>query len=247
LELIFDSVAQYLVVFAALVLAQGVYVLLGFGAGLIAIGIIAMAVPDVREVVVLLLLLNLPAELWVVSKSWRDVAWRGLLVMLIGVFIGIPIGSWMLRYGDPTFLLGLLGIVLVVFGSVFLLAPSGLRYRIPTWASAPVGLVSGVLTGLFGTGGPPLIFYFQLRGVDKSVFRGSLMSIFLTMTLIRVPSYAAVGLITAPAMWSALTVFPAVLLGAWIGDRIHVTISEEVFRRVVSAALVMLGILLLLR
>jgi uncharacterized membrane protein YfcA len=247
LELMFDSVGQFVVVFAALVLAQGVYVLLGFGAGLIAIGIIAMAMPDVRDVVVLLLLLNLPAELWVVSRSWRIVAWRGLLVLLIGVLVGIPIGSWILKYGDPTFLLGLLGIVLVIFGSAFLLAPSRMRYRIPTWAAAPVGLVSGVLTGLFGTGGPPLIFYFQLRGVDKTVFRGSLMSIFLTMTLIRVPSYAAVGLITATSLWSALTVFPAVLLGAWIGNRIHVTIGEEAFRRVVSTALVMLGILLLFR
>ena len=49
------------------------------------------------------------------------------------------------------------------------------------------------------------------------------------------------------AMLSALTVFPAVLLGAWLGNRIHVRISEEAFRRVVSGALVAIGILLLFR
>jgi uncharacterized membrane protein YfcA len=246
-ELIFDSVPQYLVACGAMVLSQTVYVLLGFGAGLIAVGIMAMVIPDVRDIVVMLLLLNLPAELWVVSRSWREVAWRGMAVILAGVFVGVPVGSWILKYGNPTFLLTLLGIVLVVVGSVFLVTPVGRRYRIPAWIAGPVGLVGGILTGLFGTGGPPLIFYFQLRGVDKTVFRGSLMTIFLSMTLVRVPSYAAVGLITAPTMWSALTVFPAVLLGAWLGNSIHVRISEQAFRRVVSAVLVALGILLLAR
>jgi uncharacterized membrane protein YfcA len=44
-----------------------------------------------------------------------------------------------------------------------------------------------------------------------------------------------------------LAVFPAVLLGAWIGNRIHLRIDEAVFRRLVSAALVLIGALLLLR
>jgi uncharacterized membrane protein YfcA len=207
----------------------------------------AMVIPDVRDIVVMLLLLNLPAEIWVVSRSSRDVAWRGLAVIMAGVLVGIPLGSWILKHGNPTFLLTLLGIVLAVTGSAFLFAPGSRQHRIPAWIAAPVGLAGGVLTGLFGTGGPPLIFYYQLRGVDKNVFRGSLMSIFLVMTLVRVPSYAAVGLITAPTMLSALTVFPAVLLGAWLGDRIHVRIGEQSFRRVVSASLVVLGVLLLVR
>ena len=64
--------------------------------------------------------------------------------------------------------------------------------------AGPVGLSSGLLTGLFGTGGPPLVLYYQLSGADKAAFRGNLMAIFLLMTLVRVPSYAGMGLITAP-------------------------------------------------
>jgi uncharacterized membrane protein YfcA len=110
-----------------------------------------------------------------------------------------------------------------------------------------VGLASGVLAGLFGTGGPPVILYYQLRGVDKAVFRGSLMAVFLLMTVVRVPSYAALGLITEPRMWSALAVFPAVLVGAWIGNRVHLRLEENTFRRLVSAALVAIGALLLIQ
>ncbi len=107
----------------------------------------------------------------------------------------------------------------------------------PRWVAGPIGLISGVLTGLFGTGGPPLILYYRLQGVDKAAFRGNLMAIFLLMTVVRVPSYAVFGLITAPRMWSALAVLPAVILGALIGNSIHLRIEEDTFRRLVSAAL----------
>ena len=72
------------------------------------------------------------------------------------------------------------------------------------------------------------------------------MAIFLLMTTVRVPSYAALGLINAPRLWSALAVLPAVLLGAFIGNRIHLSLEEDSFRRLVSGALLVIGLLLLL-
>jgi len=245
METVFDSVPQFLAACLALAVAEGVYVLLGFGAGLIAVGSLALLMPEIRDVVVMLLLLNLPAELYVVTTSWKRISWRGIFVIFAGIAVGIPLGTWLLDQGDPTFLLILLGFVLVVVGCVSLTIPNHGRRRAPIWLAPPLGVLSGVLTGLFGTGGPPLIFYYQLRGVDKTVFRSSLMAIFLLMTVVRVPSYGAFGLITAPRMWSALAVFPAVLLGTWIGNRIHLKIDEKTFRRLVSVALVLIGVLLL--
>ena len=64
---------------------------------------------------------------------------------------------------------------------------------------------------LFGTGGPPIIVWFHLVAGSKSVFRGNLMTIFLLMTVVRVPSYAFSGLITLKHLWSMLLVMPAVL------------------------------------
>jgi uncharacterized membrane protein YfcA len=225
IETIFDSLPQFLIVCLILAIAEAVYVLLGFGAGLIAVGTMALLLPELKDAVVLLLLVNLPAELWVVRSSWQRISWRGVLVIFVGVALGIPLGTSLLRWGDARFLLIVLGVFL--------------------WVAGPIGVISGVLTGLFGTGGPPLILYYQLQGVDKAAFRGNLMAIFLLMTAVRVPSYAVFGLITAPRMWSALAVLPAVILGALIGNRIHLRIEESTFRRLVSAALLLIGLLLL--
>ena len=247
METVFASPGQFLVACLILACAEAIYVLLGFGAGLVAVGLMAMIMPELRDVVVLLLLVNLPAEIYVVAVSWRHISWRGVLLVMSGVAAGIPLGTWMLSAGDLGVLLTLLGAVMAIVGGVFLLTPDRPPRAVPTWTAPPVGLVSGVLTGLFGTGGPPLIFYYQLRGADKAAFRGTLMAIFLLMTLIRVPSYAVFGLITAPRIWSSLALVPAAMLGAFLGDRIHVQIDEATFRRLVSIALVILGIVLLAR
>jgi uncharacterized membrane protein YfcA len=245
IETVFISPLQFAAVCVVLIVAEAVYVLLGFGAGLVAVGALALLVPDLRDVVVLLLLVNLPAELWVVAISWRDIAWRGVALLVVGVAVGIPLGAAWLSTGDPRVLLTMLGGVLVVAGVGFLGSPEAHPNRWPRWVAIPVGLVSGVLTGLFGTGGPPLVLYYRLSGADKAVFRGSLMAIFLAMTVIRVPSYAGMGLVTAERLWSGAFVMPAVLVGAAIGDRIHLTVSEPTFRRLVAAALVVLGVVLL--
>ncbi|MBU2500582.1 TSUP family transporter [bacterium] len=73
------------------------------------------------------------------------------------------------------------------------------------------------------------------------------MAIFLMMTLIRVPSYAAGGLVTPVRLWSTAAVIPAVFLGAWLGHRLHVTIGEQTFRRLVAVLLAAIGALLLVR
>jgi uncharacterized membrane protein YfcA len=246
IETVFESAPQFLAACLILVAAETVYVLLGFGAGLIAVGLLALLMPELRDVVVILLLINLPAEIWVVCNSWRSISWRGVFVIFAGVALGIPLGTWLLGWANARLLLTALGMFLVVVGAVFLVLDSPTGRRPPGWLAPIVGLASGILTGLFGTGGPPLILHYRLSGMEKAAFRGNLMAIFLLMTTVRVPSYAVFGLITAPRMWSALAVLPAVILGALIGNSIHLRIEEATFRRLVSAALVVIGVLLLM-
>jgi uncharacterized membrane protein YfcA len=247
METVFSSLAQFAAVCLLLACAEAVYVTLGFGAGLIAVGTLALILPELRDVVVLLLLVNIPAELYVVIRSRRHIVWSKVAVIFIGIGVGIPIGTWILKVGDPSAVLTALGAFLVVVGAIFLVGRFQRRRDLPWWTTPPVGLSSGLLTGLFGTGGPPLILYYQLVGVDKASFRGNLMAIFLLMSTVRVPSYIAFDLVTAPRIWSSIAVFPAVLLGAVIGNSIHLRLSEETFRRVVSASLVVIGVLLLVR
>ena len=246
-ELIFTSWWIYALTFLVIMVAQMVYVVFGFGSGLIAVGTLALVFPEIRDVVVVLLLVVLPAELGVAISSWRSIRWREAGGLLAGVVPGVILGSYVLSAGSPTLVLTVLGVFLLVVSLVFLLLRDGARVRWPRWIVPPTGLLSGLLTGLFGTGGPPLIVYYHLAGLDKSGFRGNLMAVFVAMTLLRVVNYSAQGLITTERLWSGLAILPASLLGAWLGQRIHVQIPEPVFRKLVSGLLGVIGALLLVR
>ena len=246
-ETIFQTPLQLVITCLVLMIAQVVYVTFGFGSGLISVGCLALVFPEIRDVVVVLLLVNLPAELAVVLNSRSEIRWRPIATLGIGILVGVPVGTRILSASDPRMVLMILGWFLVAVGLLFLRLPTGRRHQPPTVAAPPVGFLSGLLTGMFGTGGPPLIVWYHLSAASKAAFRGNLMTIFLLKTFVRVPAYVHDGLVTAPRLWSTLVCLPAVLLGAWIGHRLHIKISEATFRRLVSGLLVVLGVVLLIR
>ncbi|MBE0564428.1 MAG: sulfite exporter TauE/SafE family protein [Krumholzibacteria bacterium] len=246
-ETIFSGPLQYALTCAVLVLAQIVYVLFGFGSGLVALGLLALLFPDIKDPVVVLLLVNLPAEVLLSWRARREVRWKPIAILGVGIAAGIPVGTRLLNTTDTALAMAALGWFLIAVGLVFLRLPARRDRDLPGWLAVPTGLASGVLNGLFGAGGPPVIIWYHLTAPNKTAFRGSLMTLFLLMGLIRVPVYALSGLVTPARLVSMLAVLPAVLLGAWIGDRIHIRLSDAAFRRLVAGALAVLGMLLLLK
>lgn len=247
LTTIFPSGADFWITCSIFFIAEVVYVAFGFGAGLIAVGALALVLPNIQDVVVLLLLVNVPVEIVIVWKSRALLQWQGLLTIMVGVGVGIMVGTFILLFGTPIVLLTVLGAFLFVSGTVFAISPQKFYNSWPAWSRPVVGLIAGLLAGLFGTGGPPLIFYYQLQGIPKTQFRSNLMAIFFGMTLVRFPSYIIAGLITNPRFLAALIIFPAVLIGAFVGNKIHLEIEEGFFRRLVGIALALIGCILLLR
>ncbi len=246
-ELVFTSWWQFAMTGAVLLAAQIVYVVFGFGSGLIAVGALALVFPEIRDVVVVLLLVNLPAELGVSIAAWRTIRWREMGQLLAGIAPGVVLGSYVLKIGSPTHVLTALGLFLLAVSLLFLRLPGMVQVSMPRWVALPTGLLAGALTGLFGTGGPPLIVYHHLCGLSKRSFRGNLMALFAVMTILRVVNYAAQDLLTAPRLWSGVVLLPVALLGALLGQRIHLEIPEPLFRRLVSALLGLIGLLLLAR
>jgi uncharacterized membrane protein YfcA len=244
---IYDTPLQLLTAAVVVFVAQVVYVVFGFGSGLIAVGTLALVFHDMQDVVVLLLLVNLPAELTIVVRSWREITWRRSGLILAGVLVGIPLGTYVLQAGSPAIILTGLGSFLLVVGAVFLFFPKETHVRWPAWTAPPLGLISGSLAGLFGTPGPPLIVYFHLTGLGKSAFRGSLMALFLAMTFLRLPSYVISGLVTPARLWSGLMLLPVAAAGGWMGHHLHLQVSEGTFRRLVSGLVAAIGLLLIVR
>ena len=103
-----------------------------------------------------------------------------------------------------------------------------------------------MLTGLFGTGGPPVIVLLRGYRLDKGAFRATLLGYFFLMSFFRSSSYIWAGILTWDIVWAALWLMPATIIGVLLGMAAHHRLSEQSFGVVVSILLMLLGSLLLI-
>lgn len=228
-----------LVVFLA-ALVQGV---LGFGGALIAMPLlvtivgIQTAAPAFALVSILATLLN--------AIHWRAYATpRDLVQLIVPAVIGIPIGVLVLARVDADVVTRLLGAILILYAGFNLLGRALPPLRSRNWAYL-AGFSSGVLSGAFNTGGPPVIVFANARGWSAEQFRANLQTYFLLTSLFLVASHAVTGHLTPVVLRTALLAIPALLVGQFLGLRLCRYINPTLFRRVVLFFLLLLGAQLL--
>ena len=69
----------------------------------------------------------------------------------------------------------------------------------------------------------------------------------LALAVVRGIGYYAVGEFTRDALIVFVAAFPVMLIGIYVGNRIHLSISELMFKRVVGATLMACSVPLLLK
>ena len=227
------------VAFTAAGIVKGV---VGLGLPLTAIAVLTIPM-GLREAVPLIIVPVLITNAWQMTRG-------GLLVPLFKRFwtmiLPLGIGAWMgtvlLFVIDETLVGALLGVVIIVYSLVNLLA---LRFRIPArheaWCSPGVGLLSGLLTGLTGSVGGPVAIYFQALGLDRETFlRAVSLSFFLTALPWGGTLIAEGALTVAAAAIGTAALLPS-FAGMWIGQWVGARLSQEVFSKGVFGFLILVG------
>ena len=102
--------------------------------------------------------------------------------------------------------------------------------------------ISFALSGLTPTGPAVHENYVRAPNVPRS-----LTAILLTLTLIRGVGYFAVGEFSRDVWVVTAILFPSMLLGMFIGNHFHHSMSDLAFRRTVACALTVSGLALLIK
>lgn len=267
MPILFPTTFAYLASLAVMVLAMFVYATVGFGAGMVAVALLAFVLPDLAGTVAVLMVLTFAAEVSVLARNWRRADGRVLAALAVPMAAGLWLGTKVLVGGDVGLLKRLLGVIVAAAGAWFLhaerarpaavaspappeflsVAAARLRVRFLTGAALFVGFISGLLGGMFGTGGPPVIILLRGYRLDKATFRATLLAFFMLMTCVRAPLYWRNGMLTVDVLLAALWLAPGAALGIVAGMNAHHRISERKFAVVVAVLLILLGLALLVR
>jgi len=157
------------------------------------------------------------------------------------------IGATLLLNLPPGPALLALGLFAASYGAYVLIGARRLRTA-PPWLAWPIGIVGGIFSSLFGTGGPVYIVYLSARIPDKSSLRATSAIIVAVSVWIRVGLFIATGLLlNSPLLALVAALLPVMVLGLWLGNRLHHALSGSGVLRLIAALLVGNGIALIIR
>jgi len=218
----------------------------GFGSAVVATPLLVL-IWTPHEAIALMLIFQAAFGLWLVRGVWRrllDVELRPFLIVFLPAVV---VGAYML----PGLSAGLVrrclaGVCVLVLLQWLLIPESRFSRRWRPVAGAVSGLLSGLVQGAFGMGGPFFLAYY--RGVESRPgrIRDSTIAVFLVSNLLRPPVALATAQFSGPVLSAALyAIVPfvaAMVLGARLADRIDVRIYRYLVVVILAVAAVQLAL-----
>jgi uncharacterized membrane protein YfcA len=231
--------APLVVLIAYIVLAVS-----GFGSALISIPLLALLLP-VKLVIPVVLIVDFIATAATGLRLRNDIAVEELKPIIAPMMLGLLAGVTLLVKLPARWILLALGGFIFTYGLYSLLTRAQTR-SYSKWWSLPVGLSGGVISGLFGMGGPMYVIYLSGRIAQPIRLRATLSTMFTLNTGVRLVLFLVSGLLLQREVWIAgLYLLPFMALGLYIGHHLHVRLTAAQIGRVISVLLLLTGISIL--
>ena len=160
--------------------------------------------------------------------------------------IGIPTGLLILTMTDPSIFKTTVGLILVIF-SIWKFKSKDIliNFKSNPALDKLIGFISGILGGFAALGGILPTIWVNLQRLPKNTQRGTYEPFIFITSIAAVISFYFAGFLTLDIFYNFLKVFPALMLGSWIGIKIYALINEALFRHVILGLIFLAGLVLL--
>lgn len=236
-----------------MVLAGLVKGLVGMGMPTVGIGLMSLVMPPPVAAAIVVV----PA---LVTNVWQfftgpapGATARRFGAMMAMVLVGTLVGGFLLGGLSSPLAPALIGVVLVAYALLGLLAvPLAVPAGWESWLSPAMGLATGILTGMTGVSVLPVAPYLRGLGLGRDAFVEALGLTFLVASLALAATLAAPGAASAPLaqprllLASALALVPT-MIGMELGRRLRLIASPATFARLLFGGLGLLGAYMMAR
>ena len=221
---------------------------IGFGFGIFIMTALPFLMPSYGEAVTLSGLLSLTSAAVVMIKYLKYVTWKRFLPIVASFVIFSTLAICMLDKIEGHAMRMILGIVLIIISLYFSFFKEKLQKIIrPTsgWQLG-AGAASGVMGGLFGMHGPPVVLYLVASEPDKDHYMGMIQTYAfvtnLTMLAVRAWNGYVTPMVGTTYIYGLIGLAVGVLSGNWAYKRI----PNRIFTYVVYAYIAVSGLVILL-
>ncbi|WP_137925052.1 sulfite exporter TauE/SafE family protein [Cupriavidus sp. 2SB] len=217
----------------------------GFGLGMIAVGVVSgLHLAPVAVIAMVASLVTLANSAMALPGKLHHVDWRAVLFATIGILPSVVVGVLALEYLSQAasgILHFVLGAVVMYGGVTAAFRPASLPERSSNVSFLVSGVLGGVLSGMFGVSGPPLIFQFYRQPFSLIGIRCALIFIFTVTSSVRTAFNAWQGQISQETLAVAVTAVPVVALATLVARAWPPPLSLKASRRLAYSVLMVIG------
>jgi hypothetical protein len=229
-------------IYFALIIAVSCFVqaVAGFGLPMVATPFLA-ALFGIRTAVPLMAVVILELQVIMIIRYRRSLDSRSVLRISASALLGIPVGVVFLSRVPESITLTILGLILIFYALYSFLNLPVPALKNPNWAFL-FGFFSGLGGGAYNMAAPPMILYGDTQRWEPGLFKGNLQGCFLIITIAAIVSHFLNGSLGEDVLLKSALAIPFVLLGAFAGFHLDRFINPGIFRKIVLALLLALGI-----
>ncbi len=187
------------------------------------------------------LLIGYPSNIILTWKNRKKLDHKIWIPLAVLVLMGNIPGALLLRNADPGYIKVVFGVVIILLGiEMFLREQNKIRLKESRAMLFFIGLLSGVLCGLFGIGA--LLAAYLGRVTDNGeAFKANISAVFIVENTFRVILYSALGIITLASLKQVALMLPFMLIGLYAGMGSSKILNEKKAKYLVILLLIISG------
>ncbi len=192
------------------------------------------------------LLIGYPSNIYIAFKERKSISLKTWLPLAILVIAGIMPGVFFLKRGNTELLKVFFGLSIVLISiEMYFREKSKEKNQSSKFTLAIIGILSGMLCGLFGIGAF-LAAYISRTTSNTKEFKGNLCMVFLVENSFRIILYIYTGIINLTILKDALLLLPFMFVGIVTGMFLSNKISEKHIKTIVILLLMISGLSLII-
>jgi uncharacterized protein len=237
----YNKRAFLMIGFMSILLASFTQGITGFGFALIAVPLLSLFIPEIRNITPIIVIYSFLTNIIIVYKSRHYIDFRKIIPLVIFGIIATPIGTFMLIYVKVKTLKIVIGLIITITAFA-MLRNFKIKIKNEKVSYGIVGLLSGLLNGSTGLSGPPVVLFLTNQHIDKDVFRSNLTFYGIVTNIFAIIIFIMEGIINTSVLHFTILYLPALLIGVFLGIRLSNKINEIIFRKLTIYLIELLGL-----
>ncbi len=221
---------------------------IGFGFGIFIMTALPFLMPSYAEAVTLSGLLSLTSAAAVMVRYMKYVTWKRILPIIAAFIVFSTIAISLLDRIEGRAMRVILGVMLIIISLYFSFFKEKIQKLIRPTAGWQLGTgtASGIMGGLFGMHGPPVVLYLVASEPDKDHYMGMIQTYAVITNIIMLATRAWNGYVTPTVGATYIYALAGLVIGVLAGGWAYRQIPNRIFTYIVYTYIGISGLIILL-